>query len=120
MTAPVTVEPSDAAFVYVEEGGRIPQHAAKRPSAGDQVHQGDVLVVLENPDLDREILNLRERIEVLRLRIETLEASELRYSKANENLPGMRELLVSLEDQMNRFASAIANSRFELPVVERS
>ncbi|MFK8114776.1 MAG: hypothetical protein AB8B91_21420 [Rubripirellula sp.] len=103
VSAPVTVAPTDSAFVYVEEGGRIPPQAFERPVVGDRVERGDVLVVLENPDLDREILKLRERIEVLRLRVESMESSELRNGKPNENLPASKELLASLEEQMNSF-----------------
>ncbi len=103
VSAPVTVQPTDAVFVYVEERGRIGEQALPRPAVGDEVKRGDVLVVLVNPDLDREILKLRERIEMLRLRIENIEANELRNTTANENLPALKELLASLEDQMDRF-----------------
>ena len=103
VSAPVTIEPTDVATVYVEEGGRMGVQSSPRPRAGDRVAKGDVLVTLDSPDLSRDILKLRERIEVLQLRIETLEASELRNGKPNENLPASKELRSSLQEQMERF-----------------
>ncbi|MEM6776880.1 MAG: efflux RND transporter periplasmic adaptor subunit [Planctomycetota bacterium] len=103
VTAPVTVSPADATTVYVEESGRITEQSVERVWSGDSVRRGDVLAVLENPELSREILQLRERIEALRLRIKLQEESELRRGRANENLPSARELLASLDEQMERF-----------------
>ena len=66
VTAPVTIEPTQVSTVYIEESGRIEKRSDQNTQAGDAVRQGDVLAILENPELSREILELRERLEVLR------------------------------------------------------
>ena len=116
VSAPVVIEPTGAATVYVEEAGRLPRSDDTRPSSGDSVKAGDILAVLENPDLSRDVLELRERIEVLRLRIETMESGELQKGRANENLPASRELLASLENQMSNFRERYEKLTLRAPV----
>lgn len=103
VTAPVTIEPTQVSTVYIEESGRIEKRSHQNTQAGDAVRRGDVLAILENPELSSEILELRERLEVLRLRVETLKETEVRLGRPNENLPAAREVLASLEEQMGRF-----------------
>ena len=116
VTAPVVAEPSDQTVVYIEEGGRLIPDSTQRVLVGDSVRRGDVLAVLENPNLDREILKLRERIELLRLRIKTIEESEIRNQTASENLPASKELLASLESQMQSFRDRYERLTIRAPI----
>ncbi|MEM9365598.1 MAG: biotin/lipoyl-binding protein [Planctomycetota bacterium] len=103
VTAPVTIEPTRVSTIYIEESGRLERRGDVRVNAGDEVTQGDVLATLDSPQLSREILELRERVEVLRLRVATLKDTEVRLGRPNENLPAAQEVLASLEEQMDRF-----------------
>lgn len=116
VSAPAMVKPAEATYVYVEEKGRIAENQHERPSCGDVVAENDVLVQLESSTLSHQVLQLRERIELLRLRISTIEKMQVNRGQPNENLPALKKLSESLQEQMDRFRSRYEKLTVRAPV----
>jgi len=68
VTAPVIIEPADAARVHVTVPGRLAQTA----SIGQAVAEGDVIARLTNAELERELAELRGERDIQRLFVEQL------------------------------------------------
>jgi putative peptide zinc metalloprotease protein len=101
VSAPVVIEPHDAHRVFVTVRGRLPRDAnAGRAAEGDRVQAGDVLAELENPELDREIIELEGKIDALKSRVASLTTRRFRDGEAADQLPHTEEALHNLKDQL--------------------
>lgn len=77
--------------------------------AGATMKQGDSVARLENPDVTRELVELRNRLQGEQLRVKQFKALRARDKKANDELPAaeasvadLQMQLASLEDEADR------------------
>ena len=94
ISLPAILEIADKATVYAPVVGRIREVNIRE---GDTVDKGDVLLVLESPWLDQEILRTRKRIEALALR------SDRRASNIRD-LSDLHVILQQLREQTSTLA----------------
>ena len=101
VSAPATVEARDAQRVFVTHRGRLAvESLPSRSVAGERVQQGDVLAVLENPEIDHQILALEGNLAVLRSRENSQTAVRVRDERAGATLVALQESIQDLRDQL--------------------
>lgn len=98
ISAPLTVEPEGATAVYVRVSGIVVAAVAE----GARVHEGDVIAQLQNRELARDIEQLRGRSALQRLHLENLRRRQSTDAQAAAEIPTAIELLVDLEERLER------------------
>jgi putative peptide zinc metalloprotease protein len=117
VSAPVVIEPRDAESVFVAVRGRLPHAENARPAAaGDRVQRGDLLVQLENPLIDKEIIELEGKIQTLTSRIDSLTTRRFRDGEAGDQLPHTEEALNNLKQQLARRSEQRRKLQLTAPV----
>ncbi|MFG0335570.1 MAG: HlyD family efflux transporter periplasmic adaptor subunit, partial [Maioricimonas sp. JB049] len=101
--APAVVQPANAQRVYVRVAGRLPADIAAeciRPM--EAVHSGDVLAVLENPELELETAELAKYRNRQQARVTTMERRQFRDPVTADRLAAARAALADLEERLRR------------------
>lgn len=98
VAAPVVLEPAGADALYVRAPGQIVEQ--RRP--GDELQPGDVVLRLDNPALQRELVRLEGEAEWLEARLRQIEGRLTIDEDAYKLLPGVRESLAEVRDRRER------------------
>ena len=93
---PVTLQPAELVPVFVPIAGRI----VKKAEIDQEVHPGDLLAQLENPELRSEIETLRSRVVAQKLAVEALQKRRNEDPAAAAELPTAQQLAEELESQL--------------------
>ena len=113
--APAVLRAEDAARVFATVGGRL----VEAVPPGTAVRAGETVAVLDDPDLDREVADLRGRLELAELRRDVLEARRL----VEPELAGEREAaarrIETLAAQLARRERDRAELRLPAPAAGR-
>ncbi|QDT15089.1 hypothetical protein [Alienimonas californiensis] len=96
--APAALRPADAVRVFAVTGGTL-IHALP---PGAAVEAGEPVAVLEDLELDRQLAELRGRLEMIRLRRDLLAARRLEDPTAAAGLSGLDRQAASLAAQLRR------------------
>ncbi len=99
ITCGVTVQPRDAAFVYVEAPGRL---TAIHAAPGDYVAAGQPLATLENVDLQLRLEQLAGRRAELLVRLTGLRRAAFGNEQAAQEIVEVEKALEALDDQLAR------------------
>ncbi|MEZ6090492.1 MAG: hypothetical protein R3C05_21235 [Pirellulaceae bacterium] len=105
ITVPAYVQPSDAVKVFVSEAGRVPREHSRPLVPGTRVIRGEPLIQLRNADIELTLAELEQRIEALRLRLDTMSVMRIRNASIGDSVLPTKELLVALESQRNDLLS---------------
>lgn len=93
------IEPRDADSVYVEVPGKLKEIRVK---PGDWVAEGQVLAVLESPELELKIADLRGSCDQLRAQLESLQRQRFRQALAASAIPEVLSAIQSKEEQLRQ------------------
>ena len=96
---PAVLEATPHATIYTPAPGKIVELAVK---PGQQVQAGDLLVMVEAPMLEQEILLTHKRIEVERLRAQRQSVDQAKLAKTQVTLESLRSHLSNLEGLMRK------------------
>jgi putative peptide zinc metalloprotease protein len=99
VTCRLTVQPRDAAHVYVDAPGRL---AAIHAAPGDYVSAGEPLATLENVELRLRLEQLAGRRAELLTRLDGLRRAAFRDEQAAQEIVEVEKALLALEDQLAR------------------
>ncbi len=94
--APMTVQSAESQELFVTVSGRLVQHV----SEGTQVRQGESIVVLHNPDVDRKLLELETRCESLRAQLDNLRKQRGVRNELSQQIPVVSKSLAEAEKQL--------------------
>ncbi len=99
ITCQVTVQPRDAAFVYVESPGRL---VAIHAAPGDYVAAGQPLATLENVELQLQLEQLAGRRAELLVRLTGLRRAAFENEQAAQEIAEVEKALEAIEEQVAR------------------
>ncbi|MDF1839805.1 MAG: HlyD family efflux transporter periplasmic adaptor subunit [Rubripirellula sp.] len=94
--APMTVQSAESQELFVTVSGRLIKHV----SEGTKVRQGDPIVVLHNPDVDRELMELETRCDSLRAQLDNLRKQRGVRSELSQRIPVVSKSLAEAEKQL--------------------
>ena len=97
VVAAAVIRPADASTVYVETAGIL---RSVRHQSRDHVAQGDVLGVLENPDLDIEIERLQGEIAQTEVQLRSIQQRRREGTAITAAIPSLESALKSLRNQL--------------------
>ncbi len=109
---PVEVQPHEADTVYVGPGGVLKESRVK---LGDRVEEGDVLAILHNPDLELDVARLRGERDSYVARLNSLRIERFEDSQAGLQIPQMKELLATVEEQLKQREKDLAKLTLVAP-----
>ncbi len=95
VVAPLTLQPADAAFVFVPKGGTLVESI----SSGEDVRTGDTLARIVDPTVERELLGLHYEQELLETRLVSLQNSRQVSADSTRLIASVEKLL---EDAQTR------------------
>jgi putative peptide zinc metalloprotease protein len=107
------LSPRDAAAIYVDVPGLLAELHCKE---GDEVREGQLLAVLDNPDLRVSVVKLEGRRQLALTRIRTLEEqTRLGEQQASRQIQGVREELATLKEQLREKQEQLDRLRIVVP-----
>jgi putative peptide zinc metalloprotease protein len=96
--AAFTVQPRGADVVFASTPGRI---VAARVAPGETVEKGQVIAVLKNLELDRQIAELHGDLKLLKIQLDTLRKQRVsRDETIGRQIPELEEMIASTEEQI--------------------
>ncbi len=93
------IEPHKAASIYVEVPGKLKQ---VKVEPGQRVAKDEVLAVLENPDLDIRLVDVRGTRDQLKAQLETLQRQRFKQSQAAAAIPEILDAIRAKEEQIQQ------------------
>ena len=105
---PAVLEARDRSTIFSSVPARIVE---VKVDEGDQVDEGDMLMQLESPNLDRQILALEERLAALEFRIQR----EAAYQEDRDDHQVLRETLQGSQKEMEGLLKARAQLTLRAP-----
>ena len=94
--APMTVQSAESQELFVTVSGRLVKHV----SEGTKVRQGDPIVVLHNPDVARELMELETRRDSLRAQLDNLKKQRGVRSELSQRIPVVSKSLAEAQKQL--------------------
>ena len=107
------IKPRDAKSVYVEVPGQL-KEVIVRP--GQAVHQGAVIARLTNLDIELAVADLEGQLQRYQAKEKGLRHARSDDEEAAAQLPGVREMVKMLEDQLVQRRSDLARLDLVAPV----
>jgi putative peptide zinc metalloprotease protein len=107
------VGPRDAASIYVDVAGHVEQILVEE---GQAVEEGQTLVKLSNPDLERRIVSLEGRRNVTLTQIDTRERERFHNPQAGGELGELRDILATTTQQLAEQKDELARLQIAAPV----
>ncbi len=91
------VEPRDSSKMWVAVPGKLAEIGVE---PGQRVGKGDLLVRMESPDLEHEIIGYEEEVERYRIQLSVLGSLGFKNQEAEQQMPQIRKLLESAEKRL--------------------
>ncbi|WP_437204257.1 hypothetical protein [Planctomicrobium sp. SH664] len=113
LRAPVRVVAAERQPVFVTSPGQL--HLPNRLRAGKEIRQGELLAVLTNPEIERDIARLQGEVARARKRVEHLEGRQYADPQASSQLPSARAALADVEERLARRTEDAGRLRLTAP-----
>lgn len=103
VAAPLTIVPRDARPIHVTAPGAFAAvENARRARYGERVSAGDVIAVLENQEIGRDLVRLEAECQRQRIVVESLRRQQLAAPESAARLSSARAVLEDLQQQLEQ------------------